>query len=215
MMNNFKDLKTNDSVLIHGGSGSVGNMLLQIGKSKGLRMVATGSAKNHGSITKYGAKAVDYKSSNYFKKLKQSAEDGFDAVFDFTNHKSFNNSFGLLKKEGILLTYGILTKASQIEKKTMRKFLGFGLSFGKMLLKLVIWNALPNGKSAHFYDIKTLKEKKPEQYQNDLESLVLLLAEGQIVPEIRRTYDISKIQSAHKDLESPNVVGSLILVNSD
>lgn len=79
--------------------------------------MTTASAGKHDAIAYLADEVIDYRAPNYGEQLKQTAGDGFDAVVDFTNHASFNRSFDLLKKGGVLIATGIQTLSKQFEKK--------------------------------------------------------------------------------------------------
>jgi len=88
----------------------------------------------------------------------------------------------------------------------------FGLSFGTMLLSLGLWNTLPNGKSAHFYDIRALKNKHPDWYQQDLKAMVQLLEEGKLQPVINKTLRLDQLVTTHREMEQSRGIGNYILL---
>ena len=211
MLKHFAEVKSGDKILIHGGAGAVGNAMLQIGKNLGLEMVSTASADKLEFIESFGAKAVDYRSQNYEKELREAAGKGFDAAFDATNQTSFNQSFKLLKKGGKLVTFGTYSLAKNIEKKTAFNFVEFGLNFGLMMAKLKLWNLLPNGKSAAFFGIVDSKNKHRERFQADLNHLTELLKNGKIKPVIAKIFSLDKAKNAHELLEKGDVKGQIVL----
>jgi len=214
MLTHYKSLRSGDKVLIHAATGSVGNALLQLGKIKGLEMVGTGSKEKHHQITRYGAKAIAYTSPHYSEKLSEAAGEGFDAVFDCTDHRSFNKSIRLLKRKGVLITYGLYTKAIQVEKRTGSYFIQFIGSFLYMLLKLAFWRMFLGKKAAHFYDIAASMKKQPARFQQDLEILHDYCETHKLSPSIYKTYTLEEIANAHLDLLKKDRDGYLVLVNA-
>ena len=77
-----------DSFLIHGGSGAVGTTLLQLCQLNGVRTVTTASRAKHDVIRTLADVIIDYRAADYDEQLRHHAHGGFDAVLDFTNHKS-------------------------------------------------------------------------------------------------------------------------------
>ena len=213
MLAHFKSLNMGDKVLIHGGSGAVGNMLLQLGSLMGLQMTATASTKKLDTITQYGAQAIDYTAERYYDQLKKVAGDGFDAVFDFTNQKSFEYSFKLLKSGGSLITYAAYTSAHKIRKKSALKFIRFGLDYGTLMLKIAIWQALPNSKSAHFFNIESSQDQYSERFQEDMDKLFALLQQDKIKPVIYQRFALDEANQAHTLLDGGKAKGHLIIVN--
>ncbi len=211
----FKDinLKSSDSFLIHGGAGAIGSTLLQLCKLHSIKAVATGSSNKLGFIKSQNAGAIDYNAENYFEQLKQHAGSGYKAAIDFTNQKSFNHSFKLLSKGGKLITCAVYTSGEKIKKKTFWKFLKFGADFGLMMIKLAIWNVLPNSKSAKFYGILDSRKNNPVQFETDFKELEQLVLEGKINPIVHKVFSFDEVVKAHKELESGNTIGHIIIKN--
>jgi NADPH2:quinone reductase len=70
-----------DSLLIHGGSGGVGSITIQLAVKKGIKVVATASAKNLEYLQSLGAIAVAY-GSGLIDRLKAVHATSFDASID-------------------------------------------------------------------------------------------------------------------------------------
>ncbi len=207
------NLKSGDSFLIHGGAGAIGTTLIQLCKLKNIKVVATSSTSKIDFLNSQNVIAVDYTNPNYFQSLKLNAGDGFDAAIDFTNQRSFNHSFRLLKKGGKLITCAVFTSGKKIQKKTFANFLGFGLDFGLMMMKLAIWNLLPNGKSASFFGILDSKKNNPNQFQNDFDELQQLVSTNLINPHIHQIFSLDEITLAHQTLESGKAIGFVVIKN--
>jgi NADPH:quinone reductase-like Zn-dependent oxidoreductase len=213
MFTHFAKVKKGQRILIHGGSGAIGDTLLQLGKLNHCEMAATASANKHDLIKSYGAIAVDYHSPNYFTELKKHSADGFDAVFDFTNQTSFSNDIKLLKKGGTLVTYAVFSSALKIEKKTFFNFLAFGMDFGKMMIKLAYWNKF-SGKKAVFYGSTDSKKAEPAKFSADLNALFELLKSGQIKPTIYKVFRLDDVMKAHQLLQEGKVQGQIVISNN-
>ncbi len=213
MFTHFAKVQQGQRLLIHGGSGAVGNTLLQLGKRYNCQMVATASANKHDLIKTYGAIPIDYNAPNYFSELEKHSANGFDAVFDFTNQKSFNMSMKLLKKGGTLVTYAVFSSSLKIEKKTFFNFMSFGMDFGKMMLKLAYWNKF-SGKKAVFYGSSDSKKAEPIRYQQDMYTLFDLLKNNQLIPTIYKIMSLNDVEKAHQLLQDGKVQGQIIISNS-
>jgi NADPH:quinone reductase-like Zn-dependent oxidoreductase len=212
MLHHFAKVKPGNRVLIHGAAGAVGTALLQLGKDLRLEMVGTASESKLPHIRAYGVKAIDNRSRDYERQLIQSAGTGFDAAFDATNHKSFNRSFRLLKPGGKLVIFGTFNIARTIRKKTTLNFLMFGLSFGWMMLKLSVWNLLPNQKRAMFFGIIDSKKNYPDRFTQDLHQLFKMLSNGQIEPVIAQEFSLDDALQAHMRLDEGNFCGQLVFI---
>lgn len=75
-------LNAGATLLIHNGSGSVGRTAIQLATLAGIRVIATGSAKNHARLRELGAEPVEY-GDGLVERVQALAPDGVDAVADF------------------------------------------------------------------------------------------------------------------------------------
>jgi NADPH:quinone reductase-like Zn-dependent oxidoreductase len=112
-------LKSGQSVLIHGGSGGVGHFAVQFAKAKGARVLTTVSTDNVAFAQALGADVViDYKTQRF-----ENEAGDLDMVFDLIDGETRERSWGLLKKGGILvstLTDPSQEKAKQFGVRAMR-----------------------------------------------------------------------------------------------
>lgn len=74
------------SLLVHGGSGGVGSIVIQLAKEKGIDVVATASASNQDYIKQLGATPVVY-GEGLIEKLKQVHPAQFDASIDMIGNE--------------------------------------------------------------------------------------------------------------------------------
>ncbi len=70
------------TLLIHNGSGSVGRTAIQLAVNAGLRVIATGSVKNHDCLRELGAEPVEY-GPGLVGRVRALAPEGVDSVADF------------------------------------------------------------------------------------------------------------------------------------
>ena len=70
-----------DTVLIHGASGGVGVMAVQLATARGARVVATASPQRHGFLSGLGAVPVAY-GDGLAERAAAAAPDGFDVALD-------------------------------------------------------------------------------------------------------------------------------------
>ncbi len=97
-------LSPGQTVLIHGASGGVGHMAVQLAKWKGARVIGTASAKNAEFLKKLGVDVVvDYHAARF----EDVARD-VDVVLDTQGGETQQRSWPILKKGGILVaTVGV------------------------------------------------------------------------------------------------------------
>ncbi|HEX8705167.1 MAG TPA: NADP-dependent oxidoreductase [Myxococcaceae bacterium] len=93
-------LAPGQTVLIHGGSGGVGTMAIQIAKARGARVIATGSAHNLEYLQSLGAdQVIDYRATRFEDVVKD-----VDVVLDPIAGDTMERSWQVLKKGGILVS---------------------------------------------------------------------------------------------------------------
>jgi NADPH:quinone reductase-like Zn-dependent oxidoreductase len=94
------DLKSGQSVLIHGGSGGVGHFAVQFAKVTGARVFTTVSTRNLEFARSLGADVViDYKKQRF----EDHAAD-LDMVFDLIDGETRERSWKLLKRGATLVS---------------------------------------------------------------------------------------------------------------
>jgi NADPH:quinone reductase-like Zn-dependent oxidoreductase len=104
-------LKSGQSVMIHGGSGGVGHFAVQFAKAIGARVLTTVSTENVEFARGLGADVViDYKTQRF----EDQAQD-LDMVFDLIDGETRERSWSLLKRGGVLVS--TLTEPSQAKAK--------------------------------------------------------------------------------------------------
>ena len=103
----YGQLKSGQSVLIHGGSGGVGHFAIQFAKAKGARVFTTVATANVEFARGLGADVViDYKTQRF----EEHARD-LDMVLDLIDGETRERSWKLLKRGGVLVS--TLTEPSQ------------------------------------------------------------------------------------------------------
>jgi len=90
------NLKKDDKVLIHAGSGGVGSFAIQYAKHKGAYVYTTTSTKNVDWVKELGAdRVIDYKNEDY-----QSVVSDLDIVFDTLGGDYTLDAFSIIKDGG-------------------------------------------------------------------------------------------------------------------
>ncbi|MGI8788063.1 MAG: NADP-dependent oxidoreductase [Pyrinomonadaceae bacterium] len=93
-------LQSGQKILIHGASGGVGSMAVQLAKAKGAYVVATASGKNEELVKSLGAdEFIDYQKTKF-----EDAVKDVDAVLDTIGGETQERSFQVLKKGGHLVS---------------------------------------------------------------------------------------------------------------
>jgi NADPH:quinone reductase-like Zn-dependent oxidoreductase len=93
-------LQKGQKILIHGGSGGIGSMAIQMAKYLGAHVATTARKDKSEYLKTLGAdEIIDYKDEVFEEKLKD-----FDAVFDTVGGDTYKRSFKVLQKGGIIVS---------------------------------------------------------------------------------------------------------------
>jgi NADPH:quinone reductase-like Zn-dependent oxidoreductase len=102
-------LVSGQRVLIHGGSGGVGHLAVQLAKWKGAYVLATASTKNQELLRELGVdKPIDYTKQKF-----EEVARAVDLVLDLIGGETQKRSWSVLKKGGVLLS---LVQPPSVEK---------------------------------------------------------------------------------------------------
>lgn len=195
-MHRAAKVRAGDKVLIIGASGGIGTALLQLGKLADLKMYGLASKSKHSVLTEYGATPIDYRTQDFVEVIREAEPEGLDAVFDGMGGDYFRRGYSLLQRGGKLVCYG--------------NPLGISSTL-KLLGQTVLYNLLPNGKSAAVYGTGISRfNRRP--FLEDWNALFKLLEEGKIDPVIAARFPILEAAKANALLESGGVVGNIVLL---
>lgn len=193
-------LKAGQRILVHGAGGAVGTALIQLGGLLGLEIYGTASPAKRELVAEQGAVPIDYRREDFAERIRTMAGDGPDAVFDPIGGENLKRSFRVLGRGGILVAYGFY-----------RSVLDYGGSIPLDMLRLKLWNLLPNNRSTAFYSIGAMRGKHPDLFSRDLNTLFDLLAERRIAPVIEEIVPLSRAREAYDRVEKGKVKGRVLI----
>ncbi|MBL0937594.1 MAG: zinc-binding dehydrogenase [Gemmatimonadaceae bacterium] len=96
------NVQRGERVLVHGASGGVGSMVVQIASARGARVIGTASARNHAYVQSLGADSVIDYTTTPFEKVVRNA----DVVVDAVGGETLARSYGVLRTGGRLVSAG-------------------------------------------------------------------------------------------------------------
>ncbi len=93
-------LSAGQTVLIHGGSGGVGSVAIQLAKARGARVITTASAHNHDFVRSLGTDiAVDHRNERF-----EDVASDVDVVLDVIGGQTQERSLQVLREGGVLVS---------------------------------------------------------------------------------------------------------------
>lgn len=119
--------KAGQKVLIHGAAGGVGSKAVQLAKSAGAYVIATGSAKQVDYMKQLGAdETIDYQTQDFTKLVSD-----VDLVVNLTGPKTLKGSYQVVKKGGRITSVNAVID----EEETKRRGITGTYSMGFMTIK--------------------------------------------------------------------------------
>ncbi len=197
MLHHVAHVMPGQRIFVHGLSGGVGRALLALGKIEGALVFGTASTVKHPALRELGAVPFDYRDKRWMAAMRDLG--GVDAVFDPLGYESFDESYSILRRGGILVAYGMNLP---------------GLSTGgrgpalPVMLKLVARNLFFwRGKRTTFFGLS----RKSKHYSPDLQLLFSWLKGKKFTVPIKGTFKLADIQAAHRAYAKSDGMGSIII----
>ena len=186
-------IKQGQKVLVHGGSGGVGHIALQLAKHFGADVYSTGGGdKQLALIEQLGATGINYKTESVEQYVsKHTNGTGFDLVFDSVGGENMLKSF-----EAAALNGQVASTVSLCELDlTLAHFKGLSLHVVFMLIPM-------------------LHNFKREQHAEILANLTQIVESGGLKPVLdEERYSLAQAGAAHARLESRQAMGKVVIEN--
>ena len=187
-------------VLVHAAAGGVGTAVLELGKLAGFELYGTASKGKHAIVSARGGVPIDYRTEDFVARI----HGGVDLALDPIGGMTWWRSYRALRNRGALVVYGI---SSAIGPQGARRAAAVG-SFALLgAMKLI-----PDGRTARFYAITTMKKQHPDWFREDLSGLFDLLARKQLAPLVAERLPLAEAARAHRLLERGETAGKLVLL---
>ncbi len=198
------------TLLIHSAAGGVGSALLQLCNLRGWTSIGVvGSSHKVQAAKEMGADfVIDKSKEDLWSKVQQYAPEGLDVVLDGNGAPTLKEGFKHLRPTGKLISYGFHSMFPR----------GKGTANSVKLMYNYLRTPKFNPVSTHSKNVSIVTFNLSFLFErNDLlkdamKTLNKWLAEGSIkMPKIT-TYPFKNAVQAHKDLQSGNTIGKLVLV---
>ena len=208
MLHRSAKVPAGSTIVVLGANGGVGSTLVQLARHAGMTIIGTASPRHHDALRELGLTPVDYRDPAMYQRIRAIAPDGVDAVFDHVGGAAIADSWALLRKGGTLVSYG--TAATKDDEGNSQ------LPVLKSFARLLLWNLLPNGRSALFYNFWAGKRFRTATFRarlrDDLTRVLALVADGTLSPQIAAEFPLSQASKALALAESRTVAGKVVLV---
>jgi NADPH:quinone reductase-like Zn-dependent oxidoreductase len=176
------NIRSEQTVLIYGASGSVGSVAVQMAKYYGAEVTGVCSTTNLEWVKSLGVdQVIDYTKEDFTENGKT-----YDIIFDTIGKSSFSECKGSLTDEGIYLA----TVPTPV------------------IMLQALWTAKSGSKKVKF--AATGLRPSSEKIK-DLVFLSELIEAGKIIPVIDRCYPLEQIAEAHQYVETGHKKGNVVI----
>ena len=184
----------NETVLIHGASGGLGNMAIQLAKAFGAKVIATaGSSKKCDHCLSLGADTV----------LDYHCEDLEQQIFGATHRRGVDVIFDMAAGDFVNLNLKVLAMDGRIVTVALKRGAKAHVDVFRIMAKRVVWTGSTLRPQAD--------ETKAEIAKQLNQQVWPLNEKGLVSPFIHHVFDIKHVQDAHRMMEEGKYVGKIVL----
>ena len=201
-------LKPDAKILVHGCAGGTGAMIVELAKLAGIppdNIYGTCGEKNFNVAKEQGIRFFSYKTDWASEIL--AASGGVDLVFDHVFLNSyFDKGLKCLKSSGRYIAYGL----TNTDKPGTVHIPSVIVHQIRLALQEYIW--APFGcAGAEFFDIAGRRDAHPDEFADDLRSLLDLLADGRLSPHIGKVWTFEEAKDALVSIQENTHTGKQII----
>jgi NADPH2:quinone reductase len=186
-------LKKGDTALVHAAAGGAGLLIVQMAKALGANVIGTMSTEAKAEIArKAGAdETILYTTQDFETEVKRITDGkGVDVVYDSVGATTFLKSLNCIRPRGMMVTFGQSSgPVGPIDPLLLSQR-------GSLFLT----------RPTLAFHIAT-----PEELAWRAGDLLNGIASGKLNIHIEKTYKLADVQQAHRDLESRQTTGKLVL----
>lgn len=191
---NRANVQNGQTVLVHGATGGVGHVAIQLAKLAGAKVFTTASSTEKLIIgNQLGADvAINYREQSVEEYVKEHTDGkGFDIVFDTVGGENLDRSFQAAAINGTVLA--IAARSTHDLSPLHAKGLSLHITF--MLLKV-------------------MNKDQRQDHGKILREVTNLVEEGKLHALVdERTFTFDQVSEAHSLLESNKAIGKVVLTN--
>jgi NADPH2:quinone reductase len=188
-LNDALEVKKGETLLIRGGTSSIGMLAGQLAKHYGLTVIATTrNADKETLLNENGADHILIDDGDVSSQVKKIFPAGVDKVLELVGITTLKDSLKCAKPKGIVCMTGILGGAW-----TMKEFTPMGDIPALRRLTVYMGDAVNLSKEL-------------------LQDFINTVAAGGIKLNIDKTYNLGQVAGAHEYMESNHAAGKIVVV---
>jgi NADPH2:quinone reductase len=193
LVNDAHKLKPGETALVHAAAGGVGLLVVQLAHAIGARVIGTASSDDKAQLARdAGADEVIVFTKQDFETEVKGLTDskGVDVVYDGVGKATFEKNLNVMRLRGMLVLYGMSSGAVPPVDPAKLSEKG-SLYIARTTL-------------AHFTATR-------EELLARTSALFAMIADGKLHLRIAKKYPLAEAAQAHRDLESRQLTGKLLL----
>jgi NADPH2:quinone reductase len=187
-------LKEGETALVHAAGGGTGQLLTQIAKRRGARVIGTTSTEEKARLAREAGadEVILYTQTDFEAEVKRLTNSvGVDVVYDSVGKDTFDKSLNCLRRRGYMVLYGASSGAvPPMDPQTLN-------AKGSLYLTRPFL--------AHY----TADRAELSTRVNDVFNWI---AAGELKVRIDRTFPLTQAAEAHRYLEDRQSKGKILLI---
>ena len=186
--------KKGETVLVHAAAGGVGLIVGQWLKDKGVTAIGTAGGPQKCKLAKAAGytHVIDYKKDDFVAKtLRLTKKAGVAAVYDSVGKDTYPGSLEVLQNFGMFVAFGQSS----------------GVATDFKMADLSAHGSLFATRPTLFHFIASADELRRRTRQ-----LFKMITDGKIAIQVNQTYPLSKVSTAHSDLNGRKTTGQTVLI---
>jgi NADPH2:quinone reductase len=187
-------LKQGDTALVHAAGGGTGQLLVQIARRRGARVIGTVSTEEKAALAREAGadEIILYTQTDFDAEVKRLTNNvGVDVVYDSVGKDTFDKSLNCLRRRGCMVLYGASSGAvPPLDPQTLN-------AKGSLYL------------TRPFLGHYTADRAELLQRVNDV---FQWMAAGELKVRIDKTFPLGEAAKAHRYLEGRQSKGKILLI---
>ena len=187
-------LKAGETALVHAAGGGTGQLLVQIAKRCGARVIGTVSTDEKAALAREAGadEVINYSQTNFDVEVKRLTNNaGVDVVYDSVGKDTFDKSLNCIRRRGYMVLFGASSGAvAPIDPQTL------------------------NAKGSLFLTRPFLQHYTADRAEllGRVNDLFKWIAAGELKVRIDKTFPLAEAAEAHRYLEGRLSKGKLVLI---
>ncbi len=202
--------RAGDTLLVHSAAGGVGGALVQLGRIAGCKVVGVvGASHKVDPVRLLGAdEVIDKLREDLWQAAERISPEGYNVVLDANGVSTLQQSYRHLAPVGKLVVYGFHSMLPRKGGRPNRLRLLWDYT---RTPRFNPFSLTTRNRSVLGFNLSFLFDRS-ELLHEAMDQLLRWVEDDKIQPLAVYTYPFEQVAQAHRDLESGQTVGKLVLI---